>query len=590
MSTNTKPSNASRRPSVSSVHSLLERQLKKHFEALDTLPEELTDFVSAIDAAYREADEDRVMLERSLELSSQELLQANSDLRAEKERLTVTLHSIGEGVITTDTEGTITLINRVAQRLTGWPQAKAIGRPIDHVFHVTEEGEDGTDGTLEEPFVEVLESTDHVVPRGGMMVSRDGQRREVAYTMAPICDHADEVLGVVVAFRDVSEERKLEEERIQASRLESVGLLAGGIAHDFNNILTILLGNLSLAQAKMESNPESVHELLEEALRAGSRAKDLTHQLLTFSKGGAPIKTIASVGDLARESAVFALRGSNVRCEFKIDTDLFPVAIDKGQISQVVNNLIINADQAMPQGGLLEIGAKNLIAGQTDEDIPIEAERCVKVWVRDEGIGIPDDYIDRIFDPYFTTKQRGSGLGLATSYSVIKNHDGLLTVESQFAVGTTFYFYLPASQTSSSGQPVIPEAELQPGQGRLLVMDDEEPVLRLAQQMLQHLGYQVVTACHGEEALARFLEAKERQEPFDAIILDLTIPGGMGGQETAAFIIDLDTTARVVASSGYSNDPIMSDFTKYGFKAVLTKPYNLQEMDQALARVLGRST
>ena len=570
---------------MKSLHKLLADRLKRHFGDEGAIPPELRGLFAEIDAIYRGMSEEKERLVRSLAASSRELIQATEEMRAEKELLTVTLHSIGEGVITTDTDGNITLINRVAQELTGWSQRDAMRESIDHVFHVVDEH---SGRTYEGPMAEIMSQGGTMIKKEtGVLVSRDSTRRDVSHSVAPIRNSLSKVIGLVVIFRDITEARKLEEERLRASRLESVGLLAGGIAHDFNNILTILLGNLSLTLTQLSDHPEAA-ELVEEGLRAGSRAVDLTRQLLTFSKGGTPIKTTASVGDLVRESAIFALRGSNVRCELRIAPDLFPVEIDKGQIHQVVNNLVINADQAMPDGGKLLIGAENLVSWEENGMI-LPAPRNVKVFIRDQGVGIPEEALDRIFDPYFTTKRRGTGLGLATSYSIIKKHGGLLTVDSKKGEGTTFYIYLPASDRPLPLDEGGPKVPIEGRRGHLLIMDDEEPILALVSKMLSHLGYQVDLARDGGEALDLYRRAKEADNPYDVVILDLTIPGGMGGCEAALRVLEVDPQAAVIASSGYSNDPVMSSYDEYGFRAVLTKPYDLEQLQKVLIDVMADS-
>lgn len=567
------------------LHSLLKRQLRRRFGQVAPTPPELAGFIADVDAAYREADEDRSMLERSLDLSSQELFEANARQMAEKERLAISLYSIGEGVITADMEGRISLINRVASEITGWGRDDATGRPIEHVFHVTDEQ---SGRTLEAPQAEVLRRTElSLSSQTGELTTRQGRRRLVSYNLAPICQHDGVASGVVVAFRDISDERKLEEERVRASRLESVGLLAGGIAHDFNNILTILVGNLSLAQRMIEEGqPDRVASLLDDAHAAGDRARDLTFQLLTFSKGGAPIRKTASIDELLHQSASFALRGSNVRFELDIAEDLLPVRVDRGQLSQVMNNLVINADQAMPQGGRIEIGAANIDL-ETLPGLPIEGRWAVRIWVRDHGVGIPGELIDKIFDPYFTTKETGNGLGLATSYSVVKKHEGLLTVESEVGSGSTFFIYLPAAeQPAERAARTDRSLVTRPGGERVLIMDDEPSMLVLAQRMLEYLGCRVEVAHHGHDAIELHARARDRGDPFGLMILDLTIPGGMGGRETASRLRALDPEVRLVASSGYSNAPVMADHVGHGFCGILPKPYDLQQLAKVLSSVL----
>ena len=304
----------------------------------------------------------------------------------------------------------------------------------------------------------------------------------------------------------IAEKNKIEEELFKTRHLESLGLLAGGIAHDFNNLLTAILGNISLAKF-IAAKGDKIYTRLEEAEKASERAKDLTQQLLTFSKGGAPIKKVTSIGDVIKDAAGFALRGSKSKCELALSDDLWPVEVDVGQISQVVNNLAINADQAMSEGGVIKITTENVILTQ-DQITTLQPGRYVRISVHDCGIGISKENLAKIFTPYFTTKQRGSGLGLATSYSIVNKHDGLITVESEIGAGTTFYVYLPMSDKEISKKEHVSRATIS-GRGKILVMDDEEIVRVIAGDMLTHLGYDVEFANDGAEAIDLYTNAKE---------------------------------------------------------------------------------
>jgi len=399
-----------------------------------------------------------------------------------------------------------------------------------------------------------------------------------------ITDEEGNVTGIVGIIRDVTSNKKIEEERIRSSKLESLGVLAGGIAHDFNNLLTGIIGNASLA--RMLCNPEDkVYKRLTELEDASLRAKDLTQQLLTFAKGGAPIKKTTSIASLLRDSATFAMRGSNITCDFSIPEDLSPVEVDEGQITQVIHNLIINAEQAMPKGGLIKVSAGN-ISVSPSTGLPVQDGEYIKITVSDTGIGIPKENLIRIFDPYFTTKEEGSGLGLATVYSIIKNHGGYVTAESESGAGTTFYIYLPASSHKEIAPEKVVEEEPIHGKGRLLVMDDEEIVRAVAEAILTELGYEVEFALDGASTIEAYKLAKKSGNPFDAVILDLTIPGGMGGKDTIKKLLEIDPTVKAIVSSGYSSDPIMSDFTEYGFSAVIAKPYKVAELSMIVHKVV----
>ncbi len=394
---------------------------------------------------------------------------------------------------------------------------------------------------------------------------------------------------VLTVAHDITGRKRAEEERQTFAKLESVGILAGGIAHDFNNLLTGILGNIQLAQ--IDSQPGSkVADRLHEAEKASLRARDLTQQLLTFSRGGAPVKKAIALGTLIKDSATFALRGSKVRCEFSLPADLYSAEADEGQISQVTGNLVINADQAMPEGGTIQIQARNLEL-EEGNTLSLPAGKYIQVSVEDHGIGIPEKYLNRIFEPYFTTKEKGHGLGLAAAYSIIKNHGGKITVDSRLGSGAIFRFYLPASKQpiqagTGARKDIIPLR----GRGRILVMDDEEVIRTLLNNMLNVTGYEAELAKDGDEAVELYRKAKERGRRFDAVIMDLTIPGGTGGKEAVQKVLEIDPAAKVIVSSGYANDPIMAEYQNYGFRGVIAKPFAMKRLTELLASLLTDKT
>jgi PAS domain S-box-containing protein len=508
--------------------------------------------------------------------------QAEEALQKEKERLSVTLRSIGEGVITTNAVGNAVMINRMAEVLTGWTQQEAAGKAVDEVFHTIDQK---TGQRIRFPVVAVRKwpwvnkSSAQVI-----LVAKDGSKKIIAQTSAPICDPASNFVGVVMVFRDLTEQQAMQAELAKAEKLESVGLLAGGIAHDFNNILTVILGNISLAKNDVPPESESF-ERLEAAEKASMKATQLTHQLLTFSKGGLPVKNIASIKELLAEWSTFALRGSNVRCEFDIEENLWASEIDSGQIGRVISNLVINADQAMPNGGAIYIRARNHIAVPNGTH-SLRPGKYVRITVQDQGEGIPAEHLNRIFDPYFSTKATGSGLGLTTAYSVIKRHDGHVSVESKVGEGTIFSVFLPACL---AGEPKTTSvnAPRSNGTGRILVMDDDEAVRELAAEMLNVMGYEVCTAAEGSEAVSLYERCKNGGRSFDAVIMDLTVPGGMGGAEAIRILRRLDPEIRAIVSSGYANGPIMGNYRQYGFSGVLRKPYSAENMNEVLCQVIN---
>ena len=403
---------------------------------------------------------------------------------------------------------------------------------------------------------------------------KDGSAVPVEIRTCLLKNGNDAVEGMWSIVRDISARKRAEEELLKANKLESIAVLAGGIAHDFNNILTAMLGNISLSKMMLDRT-HSCYDLLNDAEKAGIRAKDLTQQLLTFSRGGAPVKKSTLLPSIIRDSADFVLRGSISKCLFSIPDELWPVHADEGQISQVIQNLVINADQAMPKGGVISITARNKVIKE-GENPRLGSGRYVEITISDSGVGIPESFLPDIFDPYFTTKQTGSGLGLSICYSIIKNHAGIIDVKSEIAHGTAFTVTIPAAE--SVPDPVIGETShgsLQ-GQGRLLIMDDDAMIRSFMNSLLTEFGYTVDFASDGEEALTLYEQAVAERKPYSLSIMDLTIPGRMGGKETIELLHRQHPSAVVVVTSGYSNDPVMDTPEKYGFSGVLAKPFTAE--------------
>ena len=389
--------------------------------------------------------------------------------------------------------------------------------------------------------------------------------------------------AVITIVRDITERKKRDEEFIRACKLKSLSTLAGGIAHDFNNLLTGILGNASIARTFV--NPgDKLHKIMTDLENTSLRAKDLTQQLLTFAKGGAPVKKTVSIAKLLRDSATLVLSGSNVKCDFAIAKGLWPVEVDEGQIAQVIHNLIINAKQAMPDGGTIQVSAENFALSAENNPF-IKNGKYVKITVKDTGVGIPEEHLPKIFDPYFTTKEEGSGLGLATAYSIIKNHAGYIMAESAAGVGTTFYIHLPASKKEIDRVEAV-EEKLVSGKEKILVMDDDDIVRDVAGKMLTKLGYEVDFARDGSEAIELYKKSKNSGRPFGVVIIDLTIPGGMGGRETMQKLLEIDPYVKAIVSSGYSDDAVMSNYTNYNFKGVIAKPYRIEELSRTVHSVL----
>jgi PAS domain S-box-containing protein len=407
-------------------------------------------------------------------------------------------------------------------------------------------------------------------------------------TMLPVLINATvtEVEGekrIIALIRDISDRKRLEEEILRSEKLRSVGVLAGGIAHDFNNILTAILGNISLLRATLAVD-ESAGEHLDEVEKASQRARELTRQLLTFSRGGDPVRKPFHPEPLIRESTTLALRGRASACDFKIASGLFPIDGDEGQIGQVLRNLVINASQAMNGSGTVVVSAQNRRVHDGDVHT-LAAGPCVVISIADSGAGISEEHRLRIFDPYFTTKRDGRGLGLAVSHSVVANHRGAITVDSQVGHGSVFSVYLPAAE----GDAIMPHgaaAEIVHGRGRILIMDDEESVRQIAGKIVRALGYEAAFARDGREAIDGWRQANAKGQPFDVAIMDLTVPGGMGGREAMRELLALDPEAKAVVSSGYCQDPVMANFRDYGFRDILAKPYNVLDVSRALSTLL----
>ncbi len=544
--------------------------------------------IQARDAALQKAHnelEQRV-LERTKALQDEifERELAQTALARERELLSVTLRSIGDGVIAADRQGQVILSNEVAEKLTGWSSLEAAYQPLEQVFQISSQTNRGEG---KNPLARMLQTEGAVeLPANTLLTARDGTKRVIAGSSAPIRNRDGKVIGVALAFRDITEKQRMSEELLKTSKLESLGILAGGIAHDFNNILTAILGNVSLARVSVETGHE-ISAFLGNAEKAVDRAKNLTEQLLTFAKGGAPVKKTASVAELVRETADFVLRGSNVRAVFECPPDLWPADVDTSQVSRVIENLVINAMQAMPEGGCVELRMENLmLAGATA--LPLPHGSYVHLAIRDHGIGIQPQHLPKIFDPFFTTKQKGSGLGLATTYSIVKKHDGHITVESVLGQGATFHVYLPASLKTIAAASEV-KAKPVSGQGRILVMDDEAPIRTLLKLMIAELGYEAEAVMDGSEAIQSYCAAKEAGQPFAAVIMDLTIPGGMGGGETLQKLLAIDPGIAAILSSGYSNDPVMANYRKHGFLGMIAKPYRIEDLSHVLHEVIGQS-
>ncbi|MEW5909160.1 MAG: ATP-binding protein, partial [Thermodesulfobacteriota bacterium] len=420
----------------------------------------------------------------------------------------------------------------------------------------------------------------------------DGEPIDVILSASLLKDESGKTVGTLGIFKDITDKKRLEEQIQQSQKLESIGTLAGGIAHDFNNLLTAILGNISLA--KMYSKAEGkVQQLLNESERACGRAKELTERLITFSKGGAPVKRVASIDPLLRDTISLVLMGSNISCEFQIPKDLWQVEFNSSQFKQLFSNITANAKEAMPRGGTLKIMAKNIAVERKRSDLPegLPLGKFVQISFQDQGIGISKTNLPKVFDPYFSTKemgtQRGVGLGLTSAYSIVKKHDGFIHIESREGAGTTVHIFLPAFEEKPmevfESLPKTDGGEIQ--KGKILFMDDEEIVREVVGEMLKQIGYSVKFAKDGSEAVELYQKAKGAGHPFQAVILDVTVRAGMGAKETMKRLQEIDPEVKAFVSSGYTDEPVMVDFGKYGFKGSLSKPFNINRLQEVLTHI-----
>lgn len=502
---------------------------------------------------------------------------AEEALQQSQHQWEATFDAMSDWITLIDLERHVMRSNREGEFLLGIPPRVMIGRTCCELLH----GDEKTVSTC--PLQRMLETR----KRESLELHVPQLDRWMLITVDPVTDERGEIIGAVHIVRDRTEGKRLEEELIKAQKLESIGMLAGGIAHDFNNILTAIMGNISLAEMRVDTG-DGVKRHLMEAEKATLRAKDLTRQFLTFSKGGGPIKRVDSLSRVIREATNLALTGSNVKGVFDLADDLRLVEFDEDQIKQAVSNIISNAREAMPEGGIVSVDAENIRIGEKDNHPPISGD-YVLISVRDKGVGIPEKHLSQIFDPYFSTNERGTrkgmGLGLTTTFSIIQKHGGYIRVDSENGKGTLVRIYLPATETESHSF-IEQNGPIPQGQERILLMDDEEIVRDVAGEMLTHLGYEVVFAEDGNQAVDIYKNALEEGRSFDAVILDLTIPGGLGGEGAVKELLRLDPEVKAIASSGYSNDPVMTDFLEFGFREIIAKPYLMDKLAKTLHHVI----
>ena len=509
-----------------------------------------------------------------LDLTERKLAEAQSEL------LMTGIDQAGEMIVITDIAGNIQYVNPAFERTTGYSKIEVIGKTPRAL----------KSGEQDEAFYKTLWETisGGNVWKGRLVNKRkDGTLFTEDVTISPVFDVAGKIVNYVGVKRDITNKLRLETEVLQSQKMESIGMLAGGIAHDFNNLLTIITGNVSYVLSIISKKDEAYNALID-VQQGAKQAQSLTQQLLTFSKGGEPIKRTINLNQILLDAAQFVIRGAQSKCEFSIASDLWSVEVDPGQFNQVIGNLVINANQAMPNGGTIFIKAENInIVAENNLSLP--SGRYIKIAIEDQGVGISRKHLANIFDPYFSTRQTGSGLGLATAYSIIKKHGGLIKVYSEIDIGTVFNIYLPASLKDIETIEEKKDSR-QIGHGKILIVDDQEPILKMVGRMLNTMGYEAVLALDGALAIEIYNKAYQTGKPFDLVILDITIPGGMGGAKTIPELLKIDSNVKAVVSSGYSNDPIMANYLDYGFCGVVPKPYTKSQLAELLDKIFSEKS
>ncbi len=540
----------------------------------------LSDVQEGLESTVAERTADLRKANEELATEIRERKQAEDALRRQEELIRSIIDNVDEAILLIDPDYRILTANRSYCEWAGLSLDSISGRPCYEVTHKLRRpcSEEGRDCSVKRAF----ETGAACVVEFRSQDAR-GRFTYVEKKAFPVNDSSGSFVAAIETVRDVTDRHLLEAERLKTQKLEAIGTLAGGIAHDFNNLLQGVFGYLSMARINLDQK-EKAGSMLEQAEKALQMSVNLTSQLLTFAKGGKPVKERISLRQVLENAAKFALSGS--RCDYRlfIDDDLWSVEADEGQMGQVIQNVVLNASEAMPDGGTIMISADNVEFPPGEPSLP-EGGAFVRIAVQDPGIGIPDKYLSKIFDPYFTTKQKGSGLGLATSYSIIRNHGGSMSVESRPDKGTTFFIYVPSC--APPGEKRAAPAPSGGRTGRVLIMDDEGMIRIVAAEMLEALGHEVDTAREGQEAIDKYLAAKESGRPFDVVILDLTVKGGLGGEETISRLREFDPGVVAIVSSGYADNPVVADYRAYGFSGLLSKPYKIDSLRDSLNTLLA---
>ena len=556
---------------IFSIHKLGIINAKKAEEKIQRQYEEL----SATNEELEAMNEELAAINEELEQTQQELLVSNINLQKETARLQAILVSIADGIVVTDENGIITSINAAALKLFGLHN-DVVGKQFKEYCNIYN-AKTGT--PYADPVTQVLTSGKPVSLYRHTVIRNNGDIYHTHIVCTPLYV-ANRIDGCIVDIRDMTDMVRYEEELIKTAKYESLSIFAGGIAHDFNNMLSAILGNISIIE-QLTPNNEKVLKASERAQKAVLKARDLTTQLLAFSKGGAPVKTSTSLVNIIKDTAEFVLSGSSIKCNVEFENNLHNALVDPTQISQVIHNIILNARQAIKGQGTITITAKN--ATLDDPGIPVKGN-FIAISIHDTGEGIPPDIMPYIFDPFFTTRDGGHGLGLSIAYSIVKKHDGHITVNSS-KEGTLFTIYLPVAPPNETSVYETTESYCTPSKSHILIMDDDALIAESLNEMLALQGCTAVTVSNGDDAINAFADAIKQNKPFSIAILDLTIKGGKGGVEIVTELQKFKTSCKFIATTGYTNEPIIANYRDYGFDAILRKPFTMNELTQILSQL-----
>jgi len=513
--------------------------------------------------------------------------QAEAVLWETEKNLRLTLNSIGDGVISTDRNGRVIQLNPVAEKLSGWRSKDAIGRPLSEVFKIIHPRSRQTMADPTEPILATGETSG--LAGEAILIDTSGAEHRIAHNAAPIIDADGEISGVVLIFQNMSEQIRLQEELLKSRKLEAIAILAGGLAHDFNNLFTGLFGNIQLAMMKLDKD-HPAHPRLVAATQSFDVGINLTQQLLTFAKGGHPLLEQTDLAQVIHDAIKLSNKSENIIIVTTLPEELWQIRGDRSQLSQVFSNLLINSIHAMPEGGTLHIDAQNISDIKLD-NAPDLSGNFVEVCISDQGSGLTAEEVSKVFDIFYSTKTEGRGLGLSIVHRIIDKHNGHVSLVSKPGVGTTVSVYLPAESSSDKISTTRfandPKDSNDAVSGHMLVMDDEEIIRVLTREMLETCGYQVETAADGDEALAKYISAENSGKPFDVVFMDLNVPKGMGGKDAIKKLLALYPKAKVIVISGYFSDDVMADFSRYGFKGRLAKPFRIEALQEELTRVMN---